>query len=283
MWGNQGGFGDGGGGGGGGFNQQGGGFNSPGGGGGFGSPSQSQGGGGKGRRVQSLIPCTIAQVLSATQVDESFKIGEVEVYQVAVVGVIRRVETSSTNILYQLDDMTGPTIDIRHWIDNDETAPQDEQPQSFRENSYIKVVGNIRTFGGKRSIGPFKIMPVTDMNELTVHMLEVVHSHMLLTKMATQGAGTFGGGQQQFTTPMKGGPGMANTPMQPTNGLNNVQRQVQQLIVSCQDEQGISMNELQSNLKGIQREAIRNAVEFLSNEGHIYSTVDEDHFKSTDG
>lgn len=26
----------------------------------------------------------------------------------------------------------------------------------------------------------------------------------------------------------------------------------------------------------------RQAVDFLSNEGHIYSTVDDDHFKSTD-
>ena len=65
-----------------------------------------------------------------------------------------------------------------------ENAPQDEQPTVFTENTYIKVIGNIRTFGGKRSIGPFKILPVTDLNEMTMHMLEVVHSHMLLTKMA---------------------------------------------------------------------------------------------------
>lgn len=26
----------------------------------------------------------------------------------------------------------------------------------------------------------------------------------------------------------------------------------------------------------------RQAVEFLSNEGHIFSTIDEDHYKSTD-
>jgi replication factor A2 len=25
------------------------------------------------------------------------------------------------------------------------------------------------------------------------------------------------------------------------------------------------------------------SIDFLSNEGHIYSTVDEDHFKSTEG
>ena len=31
------------------------------------------------------------------------------------------------------------------------------------------------------------------------------------------------------------------------------------------------------------RPVLRQAVEFLSNEGHIFSTIDEDHYKSTDG
>ena len=58
-------------------------------------------------------------------------------------------------------------------------------PVVHEENTYIKVVGNVRTFGGKRSIGPFGIIPITDMNEVTMHMAEVVQSHMLCSKLAT--------------------------------------------------------------------------------------------------
>ena len=29
------------------------------------------------------------------------------------------ISRATTNIMYQLDDMTGTTLDIRHWIDND--------------------------------------------------------------------------------------------------------------------------------------------------------------------
>jgi uncharacterized protein YdeI (BOF family) len=37
-------------------------------------------------------------------------------------------------------------------------------------------------------------------------------------------------------------------------------------------------------LKGrLIKKEMDDSIEFLSNEGHIYSTVDEDHFKSTEG
>jgi replication factor A2 len=37
-------------------------------------------------------------------------------------------------------------------------------------------------------------------------------------------------------------------------------------------------------LKGrLSKKEMDDSIEFLSNEGHIYSTVDEDHFKSTEG
>ncbi|XP_022090266.1 replication protein A 32 kDa subunit-like isoform X2 [Acanthaster planci] len=263
--------------------QAGGYFNSPGNMGQVGSPST---GGPKAKRAQNLIPCTIAQVLQATQVDEHFKIGEVEINQVSIVGLIRQVEIAATNILYKVDDRTGPLLDIRQWIDNDENTPEELQPQVYSENTYIKVIGNIRTFGGKRSISPFKIKPLTDLNELTLHMLETVHTHMLLTKRKSLGASTSGTfGTHQFMTPSKGG--MASTSgygaVTTANGLNSVQAEVHRLITACPDDQGVSINFLATSLKGTPYNKIKDALEFLSNEGHIYSTIDDDHFKSTDG
>ncbi len=35
-------------------------------------------------------------------------------------------------------------------------------------------------------------------------------------------------------------------------------------------------------LKSFSENKIKEALEFLSNEGHIYSTVDDEHFKSSD-
>ena len=62
--------------------------------------------------------------------------------------------------------------------DEDRTIP-------MRENTYVRVYGNIRSFNNQRSLVAFKITPITDMNELTSHLLEVVHGHLSLTKGQT--------------------------------------------------------------------------------------------------
>ena len=40
-------------------------------------------------------------------------------FQVTVVGVIREVQESATNMLYKVDDMTGDSIIVRKWIDTE--------------------------------------------------------------------------------------------------------------------------------------------------------------------
>ena len=36
-----------------------------------------------------------------------------------MVGIIREVQESATNVLYKIDDMTGDSIIVRKWIDTD--------------------------------------------------------------------------------------------------------------------------------------------------------------------
>lgn len=57
--------------------------------------------------------------------------------------------------------------------------------QAMRENTYVRVRGTVRSFAGKKSIVAFKISPITDMNEMTYHILEVIHSHASLAALQT--------------------------------------------------------------------------------------------------
>lgn len=253
--------------------------------GGFASPAASQGGEKKGRsRAQQIIPCTVSQLMSAAQAEDIFRVGEVEVAQVTIVGIIRSTDKSLTNIQYKVDDMTGAPMDVKQWMDTEDPGVDSAV---IPPNTYVKVSGNLRSFQNHRSVVAFSIRPLEDMNEITSHMLEVVQAHMLLSKPQTM----TGGGSSEgvsTSTPMSkpgmggmGGMGGGNSDMS-ANGLSPGQNQVLRLIRSCQDDQGISIQDLKHRLGGMSISVIKQAVEFLSNEGHIFSTIDEEHFKSTD-
>ncbi|XP_020509706.1 replication protein A 32 kDa subunit isoform X2 [Labrus bergylta] len=250
--------------------------------GGFASPSLSQGGDKKGRtRANQIIPCTVSQLMSAAQADEAFRVGDVEVAQVTIVGVIRSTDKSMTNIQYKVDDMTGAPMDVKQWVDTEDPSVDSTV---LPPGTYVKVSGNLRSFQNHRSVVAFGVRPLEDMNEITSHMLEVVQAHMALNKSQTMPAA---GGMNSNVTPMSrpdtGSMGGSYVgAMEMNNGLSGNQNQVLCLIKSCPDAQGISIQELKQRLSGISLAVIKQAVEFLSNEGHIFSTIDEDHYKSTD-
>ncbi|XP_067093714.1 replication protein A 32 kDa subunit [Osmerus mordax] len=252
--------------------------------GGFASPAASQGGEKKGRtRAQQIVPCTVSQLMSAAQAEDVFRIGDVEVAQVTFVGIIRSTDKSMTNIQYKVDDMTGAPMDVKQWVDTEDPGVDSTV---IPPNTYVKVSGNLRSFQNHRSVVAFNVRPLEDMNEITSHMLEVVQAHMMLGKpQSTMGGG---GGMNTSMIPISKpgmggvGGGYSGASDMSANGLSPSQNQVLRLIRSCQDAQGISIQDLKQRLGGISLAVIKQAVEFLSNEGHIFSTIDEDHFKSTD-
>ncbi|XP_067386851.1 replication protein A 32 kDa subunit isoform X2 [Emydura macquarii macquarii] len=243
--------------------------------GGFGSPTATQGEKKQRSRSQNIVPCTVSQLLAAEQTHETFRIREIEISQVIIMGIIRQAEKAPTNILYKVDDMTAAPMDVRQWVDTDEAGSETVVPPG----TYVKVAGHLRSFQNKKSLVAFKITPLEDMNEFTTHILEIVNAHMILRKslMAPskmpQSLGSFGmGGMASY----------GGSSSMPVNGLTAHQSQVLNLIKSCSDPEGMSLKELKSQLHNINMSTIKQAVEFLSSEGHIYSTVDDDHYKSTD-
>jgi len=239
--------------------------------------SSPQGGEKRQNRQKPLtsLPCTAAQILNTQHVDDRFMMDNIELHQVTIVGIVRSVKETSTRIEYFIDDMTGPPLDVRQFVDNDENTPEEEREVPARENMYVRVHGHVRSFQGKHHVMAFKISPITDMNELTTHMLEVVHSHLSLTRAASVMSSA---PNQSISYGDMGGYSGART----DPGLSPIQAQVHRAISACADEQGVSITHLCEKLRGTPVNAIRDAVEFLSSEGHIYSTIDDEHFKSTE-
>jgi len=265
------------------FDQDGGGFTSPArgggdGGGGFNSPGNT-GGKANRTRVQNLVPCTINQIRTARKEDDRFLIGTMELGQIELFGIIMDSREASTNVTYMLNDFTGEDIQVRHWLEEaDDEAAGSRESQVYKKHSLVRICGNVRELQGTRSLVAFRIFPVHDFNEFSCHILEVIHAQMLHQMMTKGGGGSIVSGGAMDTSSSMNAPA-------PVKGLSSIQNQVLAYIRdrSHVTESGPRIDEILSKLAAsFSDRQVREAIEFLSNEGHVYSTLDEDHFRATD-
>uniref|UniRef100_H2Y379 Replication protein A C-terminal domain-containing protein n=3 Tax=Ciona intestinalis TaxID=7719 RepID=H2Y379_CIOIN len=131
----------------------------------------------------------------------------------------------------------------------------------------------MRVFQKNITLNGLHVRKVEDLNEITVHMLEVMHF-----KLATD-AKKKGFDMGPTSSGFQGN--VSNNDQSMDLGMDSVQTQVWKLIQSATDDDGISITNIRSSLKGLNINQIKKAVDFLCNEGHIYSTIDDDHFKTT--
>lgn len=249
----------------------------------FGSPSASQqspSSGGK-QQNQAMFPVTVKQLAEAKMPDSmNFEIDGKPVAQVKLVGLILQVDVKTTCTTYMVDDGTG-MISVKIFSTTD--GAQDAI-STCREDTYVEVYGNVRAMGGQRSVVAFHIKPVTDFNVITLHSLDVIHTHLKNTK------GPIGGGMgaaaAQSANPMMATVSSNNYAADAGGDAGGMEQDHAKVLKAFEqlrtdDERGTSVNEILQKLPGMDMSTIRQAVEFLSGEGHLYSTVDEDHWKCT--
>lgn len=253
------------------------------------SPASGSQGAGRAaaQRISTVTSATIFQLFQAeSRQDDTFVINGREVSQVKIVGVVRQADVKSTKITYTVEDHTG-TIEVVYWV-NEGGEDQESRPQAdIREGLFICVVGHIKTFGEKRQLTSFHIAPIKEADEITHHHLDALHTHLVLTrgsKQLTRGradapVSAAGAGPAVPVSRDYGGP----APMQASNGFDPLQTAIMTAIRGSHSDQGMSVLDLVSAMRGRYTEPqIRKAMEYLSQEGHLYSTIDDDHFCTTD-
>ncbi|XP_027231867.1 replication protein A 32 kDa subunit [Penaeus vannamei] len=248
----------------------------------------------KARRSQNLVPVTVKSIIDSTE--DTLQIAGMDVHMIMVVGLIRAVDVTSTKITYTIDDTTG-LIDAVQWIDADQEGGDDGSKGPLMEMTYCRIAGSVRSHQGKRNLMVFRIVPITDLNFITTHILEVIHAQLKLQHIETL---QNSGGMRSMSGPsgmmsnslvgatgldggMGGMGGAGSGGMGNMHGLEGVDHLVYQTISMCKNKQGVGRDVLYSTLKGkAGPPQVDKSLEFLSIEGHIYSTVDDDHFKSTE-
>merc|ERR1711935_440474 len=150
---------------------------------------------------------------------------------------------------------------------------------------YVRVVGKTRMYQDQLQVTAFDVTPVIDHNEVTYHFLNCAAVHLKNTTTAPAAAAASGSLNPGFAYGARPDVVAEAKPMAMDVGgdLSGVQSKVLAIIAeNSLSEEGVGITTLCSQLGASVSEAeIRNAIDFLSSEGHLYSTIDEDHFKAT--
>ncbi|XP_053210182.1 replication protein A 32 kDa subunit-B-like [Panonychus citri] len=201
------------------------------------------------------------------------------------VGRVAGVNDSTTKCAYVVDDGTD-CIDVLVWKGADDSKAK-TLSETIGIGTYVRCYGQIRNQNNTLNFVAFKVDPIKDFNEVTEHAMEVVRDNLLLRKikflhLATRGdptantilSGLSGSGG---ATPMDiGDTGSSNLP----SGMNKAQTLILETLNKCQVEEGMSREELAGCLPTLDSSTLNGSLDWLANEGHIFTTLNEHHFRS---
>jgi len=250
-----------------------------------GSPFSASGSPGGGRRTeisQSLRPLTVMQLNKASQahVDAEWRVDDVEIGQVTIVGQVVSIQSQTTNCVYTIDDGTG-RIEARQWIDSS-SEEETSKWRGIEEEKYARVTGSLKSFGKKRYINANHIRNVKDSHEIYFHTLEAIAVNLTIER------GPPSNPSSALQTKPAGSTGMSAYGTQTnTTGVNdqfshlpNLQRSIVRFIMSQPTrEEGIHVGMIaQAVGNGIGPSTISDALDKLLNNGDVYTTIDDSHF-----
>jgi len=237
----------------------------------------------KERKIGShnLTPLTCADI--ANMKDEKFTFQNHQAEKVSLCGVVRSLDITAIKAVLVIDDRTGPAVTCQSM------DVSDSDLNKLQIGCYVKVFGMIRQIspnkddGMRRIINVLRIRPCASLNLVSQHMLECARAKTYyLTankrletaqetqdsiKMEHNGASTSGLDGSKFGAETLIG------------GLNDKQNKVMLFLKThSSEENGVHVSEIVSRLRpsGVSERDVRDSLEFLSNEGHIYSTIDEE-------
>ncbi|XP_055328142.1 replication protein A 32 kDa subunit-like isoform X2 [Paramacrobiotus metropolitanus] len=225
---------------------------------------------------------------SATQMDGAVK--------VTLVAQVRECRQTSTYTSLTLDDKTGATLEAKIWGESQEEV----EAAAVATGQYVRVYGTVKSVNDNVMLTAYSVQRVKDLNEVSFHMLDVIHSHVMIAKCAQAGpaAGTqeFPAASSSFvaSTPsrvdlmdyqasgMDGGfsVGQHFAPL----GLTPMQSAVFAYCQTGSETNGrdirLMISELPPQFRN--KQLIEDALQYLSQEGQIYNTVDDFHYKSVE-
>ncbi|KAL0927704.1 hypothetical protein M5K25_001904 [Dendrobium thyrsiflorum] len=240
----------------------------------------------KGRTAHGVIPLTVKQISDAyhSSNDKSrIVVDHVDATHVKLLGLVMNKTEKATDVAFTIDDGTGRVSVIR-WVND--TADANEVAV-IQNGMYVTVIGTLKDFQGKVQISAFSIRAVVDYNEIPLHFIYCIqiHADHRRKKISTP--------TQPLGDSVKASTGLSDVKENQSPASNQVttsntdpKADIYKLVLdifeepeSLASEHGMHVDEVVKRL-GIPHKKIMEAINYHVDVGHIYSTIDDYHFKS---
>lgn len=213
----------------------------------------------------------------------AFRIDNKEVTLAAIVGRIVHAEEFESNLSYHIYDGSGE-IEVRTFS-KDMPHVKKHKPE-WQTGVYVRVFGHLRNVNNSVQLIGYRIEKIEDTNELTLHWLESVHTHLYNVHGPFDDGSSASQQPQHQPQQLAMGDGQGTFADNMESMLTEMQSAILNIILQyANHKSGASYEDIAQGLRvngfQIANHELRPIVELLMNEGHIFNTLDANHFKPT--
>ncbi|KAK4767236.1 hypothetical protein SAY86_014986 [Trapa natans] len=242
----------------------------------------------KSRGTEGLVPVTVKQLSEAYQSGDeksNFQMDGADVTNVTLVGMVVQMVVKATDVSFSLDDGTGK-VECRRWTND---SSDSKEMDSVQDGMYVRVIGHLRSSHGRKQIVAFAVRQVLNFDEITFHFIDCIHQHLQKsrsksdTPTQTKPVELSAASASSHSTSNVHLTALSNdfSGQHSTGGLKNCDQKVLEFLQqNFSIEKGLHRDEISRQLK-IPVDKTMESVRALEEEGLIYSTIDEYHYKST--
>ncbi|PKA59243.1 Replication protein A 32 kDa subunit A [Apostasia shenzhenica] len=241
----------------------------------------------KNRASHGVLPLTVKQIKDAYQSSEdksTLFVDGIGIPNVCLLGIVMNKMEKATDVSFALDDGTG-RVNVIRWVN--ETADRNEVAV-IQNGVYVLVIGSLKSLHGKLQVTSFSIRLVVDYNEVPLHFIHCIQIHAEHTRKKIGSPFQLPGNSvnsNHILIGVRESRPAANHPSIPTS-KGNAEDDIYKLVLdvfeepeSLTSDHGLHVDEVVKKL-GIPLNKIKEAIDYHVDVGHIYSTIDDYHFKS---
>ncbi|KAM3245568.1 hypothetical protein ACQJBY_056726 [Aegilops geniculata] len=243
------------------------------------------------RGASGTMPLTVKQIADAQlagtgEKGAPFVVDGVETANVRLVGMVSGKAERNTDVSFTLDDGTG-RIDFIRWVND---AADSAETAAIQNGMYVAVIGSLKGVQDKKRATAFAVRPITDYNEVTLHFIQCVRMHIENTKSkvgspphTNSSVGTpFSNRLSEAATP----PSVKSNLAPVTSGTNGSDTDFYTQVLNVfrepaniESDHGVHVDDIAKRFR-LPALKIKEAIDYHVDVGHIYSTIDDFHYKS---